>query len=184
MIYGNRRAAALFEIAPEDIPGQCAAEFWVDRGKREWFLTALLSNGRVDDLEVRLRSSNGRVFWARISAQVVRFRGELCLLGGMYDISERKRAQEALRALAATDGLTGAYNRGQFFLAWRWSRSRGPGGRPHHRAARARMTVSVARRRMCLRICRRRTSPSRNLRRPRTADRSSRDLDRHRSCRG
>jgi diguanylate cyclase (GGDEF)-like protein/PAS domain S-box-containing protein len=99
VIYGNRRAAALFEIPPEDIPGQRASEFWVDRAERDRFIGALLASGHVDGLEARMKSGHGRVFWARVSAQTVPFRDELCLLGGIVDITGPRQAQENLRNL-------------------------------------------------------------------------------------
>jgi diguanylate cyclase (GGDEF)-like protein/PAS domain S-box-containing protein len=114
VLYGNRRSAALFEVSPSESPGQCAAEFWVDRGERAGFLEALRSSGHVDGHEARMKTSRGRVFWARISAQTLQFAGELCLLGGIVDVSEAHALEERLRALAITDPLTGAYNRRHF----------------------------------------------------------------------
>jgi diguanylate cyclase (GGDEF)-like protein/PAS domain S-box-containing protein len=114
VIYGNRRTAALFEVPPADIPGQRASEFWVDGGERDTFLSALMSNGHVDGHEVRMKTNKGRVFWARISAQTVQFGGELCMLGGIVDVSDARALEERLRALAVTDPLTGAFNRRHF----------------------------------------------------------------------
>jgi diguanylate cyclase (GGDEF)-like protein/PAS domain S-box-containing protein len=114
VLYGNRRSAALFEVPPDEIPGQCAAEFWVDRRDRAGFLEALRSSGHVDGHEARMKTSRGRVFWARISAQTLHFAGELCMLGGIVDVSDAHALEERLRALAITDPLTGAYNRRHF----------------------------------------------------------------------
>jgi diguanylate cyclase (GGDEF)-like protein/PAS domain S-box-containing protein len=115
VIYGNRRTAALFEIPPEEIPGHRASEFWVERRERDEFLAMLLSSGHVEGHEARMQTSKGRVFWARIAAQTVQFGGELCMLGGIVDVTDQRALEERLRALAITDPLTGAYNRRHFF---------------------------------------------------------------------
>jgi diguanylate cyclase (GGDEF)-like protein len=73
-----------------------------------------MSNGHVDGHEVRMKTNKGRVFWARISAQTVQFGGELCMLGGIVDVSDARALEERLRALAVTDPLTGAFNRRHF----------------------------------------------------------------------
>jgi diguanylate cyclase (GGDEF)-like protein/PAS domain S-box-containing protein len=114
VIYGNRRTAALFEVPPSEIPGQCAAEFWVDAAERQQFISVLLSNGHVDGHEARMKTRRGHVFWARVSAQTVRFAGELCMLGGIVDVSDARALEERLRTLAITDPLTGLYNRRHF----------------------------------------------------------------------
>jgi diguanylate cyclase (GGDEF)-like protein/PAS domain S-box-containing protein len=102
VIYANPRAAALFEVAPETVNGLVARDFWVDEKDRQDFLAALLATGRVDDVQVRMRSARGRVFWVRMNAQAVRFRGELTLLGGMIDVTEQRQAQQNLREIFAS----------------------------------------------------------------------------------
>jgi diguanylate cyclase (GGDEF)-like protein/PAS domain S-box-containing protein len=100
--YANARATALFELAPEQVVGVAAADFWLEERDRQAFLTTVLSQGRVDDMEVRFRSGRGRVFWARLHAQAVRYRGELSLMAGMVDINEQRRAQENLQVIFAS----------------------------------------------------------------------------------
>jgi diguanylate cyclase (GGDEF)-like protein/PAS domain S-box-containing protein len=102
VIYGNARAAALFEVEPAAINGLSAPDFWVDEQQRQAFVATLLSTGRADDVEVQLRSGKGRVFWARMNAQAVRFRGEVTLLGGMVDVTEQRQAQQNLRDIFAS----------------------------------------------------------------------------------
>jgi diguanylate cyclase (GGDEF)-like protein/PAS domain S-box-containing protein len=110
--FANRRAAEMFEIPVENAPGQSTPDFWVVPADRQMFLINLDRDGRVDDLEVQMRTRTGRIFWSRLSGQKLRFRGEDTLLGAMVDITEQKQAQERLRELATRDALTGTYNRG------------------------------------------------------------------------
>ncbi len=110
--FANRRAAEMFEMPIETAEGQNAPAFWVVDADRQLFLVNLQRDGRVDNMEVQLQTRNGRMFWARVSGQRLRFRGEDTLLCAMVDITEQKLAQERLRELATRDALTGTYNRG------------------------------------------------------------------------
>lgn len=111
IVFANRRAATLFEVPLDTIEGQSAPDFWVVPEQRKRYIEDLRKHGRVDDLEAEMRAQSGRTFWARVSAQRLRFAGEDTLLGTIVDITEQKRAQEVLRELATRDPLTGIYNR-------------------------------------------------------------------------
>jgi PAS domain S-box-containing protein len=56
-----------------------------------------LRNGPVRDLEVPLRSKNGEIRTVAMSADIVTINGKKCVLAISNDITERKRAEEALR---------------------------------------------------------------------------------------
>jgi diguanylate cyclase (GGDEF)-like protein/PAS domain S-box-containing protein len=111
VVFANRRASEMFEVPIEAVQGRNAPDFWVVPADRERFLSELSQGGRVDDLEAQLRSQSGRLFWARVSGQRLRFAGEDTLLGAMVDITDQKQAQDHLRDLAIRDALTGTYNR-------------------------------------------------------------------------
>lgn len=74
---------------------------------------ALLRQGEVKDLLIRLRRRDGVDFWAEICAK--RFTdkqtGAVVVEGLVADVTERKRQEDALQNLAIRDGLTGLYNR-------------------------------------------------------------------------
>jgi diguanylate cyclase (GGDEF)-like protein/PAS domain S-box-containing protein len=99
VVYANARAAALFELPIEQMPGQKAVDYWVDTNQRQAYLSSVLSRGHADAVECQLRSAGGRVFWARLDAQAIRFQGELSLLAGIVDITEHRQAQGNLRAI-------------------------------------------------------------------------------------
>src|SRR5262249_26269446 len=56
-----------------------------------------LQDGPVRDLEVPLRSKSGDVRTVLMSADVITLKGQKCILTISNDITERKRAEEALR---------------------------------------------------------------------------------------
>ncbi len=61
-------------------------------------LAALLRDKRsVDDIEVEYRTKSGEVGTALISIELIELYGETCVLHMFRDITERKRAEAALR---------------------------------------------------------------------------------------
>ena len=66
---------------------------------RQWRQAMLERTGTLRDLEVQLRRHDGSVIWARTTFRVVRDADDQVLYyeGSVEDITERKRAEEALR---------------------------------------------------------------------------------------
>ncbi|MBK7858052.1 MAG: diguanylate cyclase [Archangiaceae bacterium] len=111
----NARAAAMFAVDRSQVVGQHAPDFWVDSGQRTAVLRALSATGSVASFETQLKDTTGKVFWTDISARVVQLGSERAVMFGIRDISAQKSAEEQLRALAATDSLTGVLNRRRVF---------------------------------------------------------------------
>ncbi|WAS91586.1 PAS domain S-box protein [Nannocystis punicea] len=86
--------------APADFKRACE---WIhpdDRARVDASVHASLTSGSFKDLEYRILHPDGRVVWVLARGKAVRGDdGEVTrLLGGVLDISERKRSEEALRA--------------------------------------------------------------------------------------
>lgn len=111
VVIANRRASALFEVPLDAIRGRNAPDHWIDTADRDRYLERLRRFGRVDDMDVQLRTGSGRIFWARVSGQRLKFDGEDTVLGTIIDITAQREAQENLRELATHDPLTGLFNR-------------------------------------------------------------------------
>jgi diguanylate cyclase (GGDEF)-like protein/PAS domain S-box-containing protein len=111
VVFANPRAGEMFELPMDQAIGQHSPDFWVDPADRGVLLSGLQRDGRVDDLEVQMKTGTGHVFWVRLSSQRMRFNGDDILIGAMVDITEQKEAQERLRELATHDALTGTFNR-------------------------------------------------------------------------
>lgn len=99
VIYANQRALKLFDVDAAGMADTSAASFWVEEADRQIFLERILRDGRIDDFETRLKSRRDKQFWVRMSAQAVKFKGELALLGAMVDITSQRRAEENLRTV-------------------------------------------------------------------------------------
>jgi diguanylate cyclase (GGDEF)-like protein/PAS domain S-box-containing protein len=104
-------------ILTEDIPTLHAA---VDR--------ILASEHQSDSLTIRMRKKNGSLVWMELNASLVRDAAtgkpqEVITI--LRDISERKKLEDKLSAMALTDGLTGIANRRAFDRALQreWKRT-------------------------------------------------------------
>ncbi|MBI5534450.1 MAG: PAS domain S-box protein [Deltaproteobacteria bacterium] len=72
-------------------------EIWADPADRKRLVQGLLAHGRVDEMQADFRLKDGAVKTALMSARIIEVHGERCILSITRDISERLRAEEALR---------------------------------------------------------------------------------------
>ncbi|HEX2833163.1 MAG TPA: ATP-binding protein [Thermoanaerobaculia bacterium] len=70
---------------------------WVDHGLRTDGLQKLRLGDFIADVEARFRTKSGEIRFGVIGAAVVEINQRRCILSSVVDITERKRADEALR---------------------------------------------------------------------------------------
>jgi PAS domain S-box-containing protein len=70
---------------------------WADLEDRAVFAASLRESGHTGELETTLRRKDGTLITGIDSARAVELQGEMCILSVFHDISERKRAEDALR---------------------------------------------------------------------------------------
>lgn len=97
LLYGNHRAELQYGISRERGIGQPAMRFYEDAAQRERFLELMHKEGHVDDLELRMRTADGRPFWALVSASIVEFDNEPTIFAAINDITARKKTEAALQ---------------------------------------------------------------------------------------
>ncbi len=99
----NNRFLELLGFQREEVIGNTAPELgiWADPWDRVDVIEQLTRHGRIRDREVLFCTKSGRQIQVQISAETVELGGEQCLVAGVRDISERKRAEEALRCSEA-----------------------------------------------------------------------------------
>lgn len=71
--------------------------FWAKPKERSDLKQRLQAQGVVRNQEYEFRVKSGQIVVGLLSAEVIDLGGELCVLSVMADITERKRAEEALR---------------------------------------------------------------------------------------
>jgi two-component system, NarL family, sensor histidine kinase UhpB len=96
----NRYLQKLLGFRPEEVVGKTTSQFNLleHPEERDRLAAALVEKGRVEDEQVTLRTESGEKVLALLSSNLVRFRGEVCLLTSISDITRLKQAEGELRA--------------------------------------------------------------------------------------
>lgn len=92
---------------------------WETAAEREKVVARLLGGEPISNIECRLRKKNGEMFNALLSAELIEIRGVQCVVMNAIDITDWKRAQEAL---SASEKRAAAYFQQTMFAAIEWDR--------------------------------------------------------------
>jgi diguanylate cyclase (GGDEF)-like protein/PAS domain S-box-containing protein len=120
-----------FGWTPEEMMGKLFDEFMCEEDLAETMerIRGFAESAVENDLQpLRTKRKDGSLVWTEVNVRIVRD-GEtgkpLEMVATLRDISERKRLEEKLAALAMTDGLTGLANRRAFdeALEREWKRT-------------------------------------------------------------
>jgi len=109
IVFANTRFAEILGIAREQFIGAPARENYVDETQRRAVLAELRRHGQIDGAEVEFRRKDGRPFWSLLTIRSTDFEREPVNLAWIYDITERKAAeQQIFLAAKVLDTLTEA----------------------------------------------------------------------------
>lgn len=82
----------------EEIVGHTSTEIgFLNKGQRRILLNELKSKGRVENFEMHTETKNGGVKYGLFNSSIIVYNGRDCILTVVSDITERKRAEDALR---------------------------------------------------------------------------------------
>ncbi|MGC9528292.1 MAG: diguanylate cyclase domain-containing protein [Limnospira sp.] len=128
----NESFCRLMQYSWEEVIGKTSEELqiWADPTDRLIHNQELIKSGYVRDQEFQFRTKNGEIKTILISAELVEFWDQTCVLTVGKDITERQKIQAALEAanrqlqhLVNVDGLTQVGNRRSFdeklYQEWR-----------------------------------------------------------------
>jgi PAS domain S-box-containing protein len=96
ILYANDREAALMGLTRPEIMKHRSLDFYDDPAERPRLVERLKREGRIDDVEVRVRRADGSVIWAVFALVVTELRGEPVIVAGSYEVTRRKQAEDAL----------------------------------------------------------------------------------------
>jgi diguanylate cyclase (GGDEF)-like protein/PAS domain S-box-containing protein len=116
LLFVNRKTCLLLQQSTGPLLHARAPDFF-EEGEDHNKLIELLDQVRdIREIEVRMRSAQGRIFTAELAAIQMDYDGEPAILVSLNDISQRKQLEAELFLQANTDALTGISNRRHFMV--------------------------------------------------------------------
>ncbi len=97
ILYANAQLASLLNIPLEELIGRSTPDFYFNPGDRPKVLDALAQDGFLQNYELHCQKSDGTPFWATISVQPLLFNGQPTALCALYDLTQRKQAEQTLQ---------------------------------------------------------------------------------------
>lgn len=98
-IEANESFCRMMGYSHEEIIGKTAVElnFWASLGERDRMIQMLKNKTAIHNYELRFRNKNGTERTALLSIETIDIEGEACFLSISSDITERQKAETALR---------------------------------------------------------------------------------------
>lgn len=97
ILFVNEHMAQLTGYDIHNLPSQKTPDFYFSASDREKIITMLTENGSVHNEEIRIKRSDGSAVWVTLSVELTEISDEQVAISGMFDINDRKMAEEALK---------------------------------------------------------------------------------------
>lgn len=115
LLFVNRKTCLLFQQSAGPLLRSTAVSFYPDPQDRENIRTLLQTVQDVREIEVKMKTAQGREFIAELAATMIHYAGVPAVMVAVNDITQRKQLESKLQQQANTDELTGIDNRRYFF---------------------------------------------------------------------
>lgn len=99
VVYVNEHAAPLLGLPSESLMGRKITDFYKSADQKA-LIDTLSAQGYVKNYEIQGKRSDGKPFWVALFIQSLSFNDEPCLLSALYDLTERRQAEEEIRRLS------------------------------------------------------------------------------------
>ena len=95
----NSKFSSIFGYDRKEAIGRNSIElgFWPNQEDRKKVTRVLQKKKTVKDMEIEFRNRSGELQIGLISLELINFKGELCIVTVLNDITERKQTEEALK---------------------------------------------------------------------------------------
>jgi len=98
IVYANNPAGSLLGLSVEKLM-ECRATDFYNANDRDALAEAISAKGYVRNYELQGIRADGKRFWVALFIQALSFNDAPCLLTVLYDITDRKIAEEEIRDL-------------------------------------------------------------------------------------
>ncbi|MDE1900661.1 MAG: diguanylate cyclase [Alphaproteobacteria bacterium] len=114
ILFVNRKSCLLFQQSAGQLLRTRAFDLFVESADRDSVFRLLESVSDLRDIEVKMKTGQGRIFTAELAAITLDYDNTPAVLVALNDVSHRKEMEAELFRQASTDALTGISNRRYF----------------------------------------------------------------------
>ncbi len=97
ILYANEPMAEIVGLKRQEVVGKHTIDFYANAEDRKIVLDKIAKEGSVRNYEVQIKKADGTTTWMIFSIEPEVIGDEAVLIGSLYDINERKKAEDALR---------------------------------------------------------------------------------------